>query len=57
MIQDFYGSRNMERRAISYVFEESAKVPKVEEQPYVEPEIMKVIWLYSLRVSVNHSRN
>jgi len=31
----------MERKDINYVFEETAKVPKLEQQPYVNPEIMK----------------
>ena len=34
----------MERKNINYVFEETAKVPKLEQQPYVNPEIMKVIY-------------
>jgi hypothetical protein len=44
LIQELYGSRNMERKDINYVFEETAKVPKLEQQPYVNPEIMKVIY-------------
>lgn len=43
LIQKSYGSRNMERKDINYVFEEAEKVLKLEQQPYVNPEIMKVI--------------
>ena len=55
LIQGLYGSRNMERKDINYVFEETPKVPKLEQQPYVNPEIMKVIF-YSFQSTKNHSR-
>ena len=52
----------MERKDINYVFEETAKVPKLEQQPYVNPEIMKVIYPNQPKIilekdnKINHSQ-